>query len=346
MPDLYSPAALVRVVSAEDIQKQLKTLFTDLFFTRAVTFETRDIILDTIDDPNIPIAAFCSPMVGSKVARDEGYESKSIRPGYMKPKSSIDPNKLAVRPAGVTPEQYSTLDTRNIKIKQAILKQSIAIRARIEWLAVQAVTTGKNIIEGEGIERYELDWNIKTQNMIIQAGGAAWSGKDKATFDPNDDIETYSELSEGVTNIIIMGGNVWKKYRSFKAIKDVLDTRRGSNAQLETALKDLGDSVSFKGYMGDVAIVVYSGRYTDEDGTEKYFLDPDLMVLGNTALQGIVAYGGIQDPELIRMGITKAELAPKNYIVPGDPAIEYVQTHSAPQPIPARINRFVTVRVA
>lgn len=68
--------------------------------------------------------------------------------------------------------------------------------------------------------------------MITQAGGAAWSGKDKATFDPNDDIETYSELSEGVTNIIIMGGNVWKKYRSFKAIKDVLDTRRGSNAQL------------------------------------------------------------------------------------------------------------------
>ncbi|MGI5639337.1 major capsid protein, partial [Escherichia coli] len=143
----------------------------------------------------------------------------------------------------------------------------------------------------------------------------------------------------------IMGGNVWKKYRSFRAIKEALDTRRGSNSELETALKDLGDSVSFKGYMGDVAIVVYSGRYTDEDGTEKHFLDPDLMVLGNTALQGIVAYGGIQDPELIRMGLTKAELAPKNYIVPGDPAIEYVQTHSAPQPIPARINRFVTVRI-
>ncbi|EFW55511.1 Phage major capsid protein [Shigella boydii ATCC 9905] len=37
-------------------------------------------------------------MVGSKVSRDEGYESKTIRPGYMKPKSSIDPNKLAVQP--------------------------------------------------------------------------------------------------------------------------------------------------------------------------------------------------------------------------------------------------------
>ena len=28
------------------------------------------------------------------------------------------------------------------------------------------------------------------------------------------------------------------------------------------------------------------------------------------------------------MGLTKAELAPKNYIVHSDPAIEYVQTHS------------------
>lgn len=145
-------------------------------------FESRDIILDTIDDPNIPIAAFCSPMVGSKVSRDEGYESKTIRLGYMKPKSSIDPNKLAVRPAGVSPEQYNAFGARNIKVKQAIVNQAKAIRARIEWLAVQAITTGKNIIEGDGIERYELDWNIKPQNIITQSGGTEWSGKDKETL--------------------------------------------------------------------------------------------------------------------------------------------------------------------
>ncbi|EFJ9173621.1 TPA: major capsid protein [Escherichia coli] len=345
MSDLYSPAELIQTVNAEDIQWQINSLFINLFFKRVVTFETRDIALDIIDDPDIPMAAFCSPMVGSKVSRDEGYESKVIRPGYMKPKSSIDPNKIAVRQPGVSPEQFNAYSSRNFKIKRAMVRQAQAIRARIEWLAVQAITTGKNIIEGDGIERYELDWNIKPQNIITQSGGTEWSGRDLSTFDPNDDIEEYAEISEGTTNIIVMGRNVWKKYRAFKAVKDCLDTRRGSNSVLETALKNLGDSVSFKGYVGDVAIVVYSGRYTDEDGTEKYFLDPDLMVLGNTSLQGIVAYGGIQDPELIRMGLTKAELAPKNYIVPGDPAIEYVQTHSAPQPIPARINRFVTVRI-
>ncbi|MCW4989873.1 major capsid protein [Enterobacter mori] len=204
MLGLYTPAALVRVVSAEDIQKQLKTLCTDLFFTRAVTFEKRDIILDTIDDPNIPIAAVCSPMVGSKLARDEGYESKPIRPGYMRPKSSIDPNKQAVRPAGVTPEQYSSLDARNLKVKQAILKQSISIRSRIEWLAVQAVTTGENIIEGEGIERYELDWKIKSQNMSTQAGGAAWSGTELIPSLDNDYIHECQDKQKKRFDIDIL----------------------------------------------------------------------------------------------------------------------------------------------
>ena len=67
MVDLYSPTQLVQVVNAVDVQKQLNALFTSLFFTRSVMFESRDIILDTIDDPNIPIAAFCSRMVGSIV---------------------------------------------------------------------------------------------------------------------------------------------------------------------------------------------------------------------------------------------------------------------------------------
>lgn len=60
MSDLYSPAMLIQVVNAEDIQWQINSLFINLFFKRVVTFETRDIALDIIDDPDIPMAAFCS----------------------------------------------------------------------------------------------------------------------------------------------------------------------------------------------------------------------------------------------------------------------------------------------
>lgn len=82
---------LVKSVNREDIQKKLDSLFMNLFFPRPVTCETRDILLDNIDAPDIPVAAFCSPMVGNRVARDEGYVSKTITPGYMKPKAVLMP---------------------------------------------------------------------------------------------------------------------------------------------------------------------------------------------------------------------------------------------------------------
>jgi hypothetical protein len=57
----------------------------------------------------------------------------------------------------------------------------------------------------------------------------------------------------------------WALFRSFDAVKEKLDTRRGSNSELETALKDLGKAVSYKGMYGDVAIVVYAGQLVEND---------------------------------------------------------------------------------
>lgn len=68
-----------------------------------------------------------------------------------------------------------------------------------------------------------------------------------------------------------MDGTVWRLLNGFKLFREKLDTRRGSNSQLETAVKDLGSVVSFKGYYGDLAIVVAKTSYVAEDGTEKRY---------------------------------------------------------------------------
>lgn len=65
-----------------------------------------------------------------------------------------------------------------------------------------------------------------------------------------------------------MDGTVWRLLNGFKLFREKLDTRRGSNSQLETAVKDLGAVVSFKGYYGDLAIVVAKTSYIAEDGIE------------------------------------------------------------------------------
>lgn len=136
-------------------------LFTTLFFPNVATFNTQNIMLDTLDIEEVTMSAFCSPMVGSQVQRDKGYETSTIKPGYMKPKHEIDPTKTIMRMAGEDPAQLNDPTYRRMRLITGNMRRQVnAIKARVEWLAVNAVTTGKNIIEGEGIERYEIDWKI------------------------------------------------------------------------------------------------------------------------------------------------------------------------------------------
>ncbi|STJ55865.1 prophage major capsid protein [Escherichia coli] len=113
---------------------------------------------------------------------------------------------------------------------------------------------------------------------------------------------------------MIMGVDVWRMLRSFKKFRELYDLSRGSESAAELACKNLGEVVSFKGYLGDLALIVYSGKYTDSDGTEKYFLEPDLLVLGNTNNKGLVAYGAIMEQEAVRTGATQNMFYPKNWM--------------------------------
>ncbi|MDM8921449.1 major capsid protein, partial [Escherichia coli] len=159
------------------------------------------------DIEEVTMSAFCSPMVGSQVQRDKGYETSTIKPGYMKPKHEIDPTKTIMRMAGEDPAQLNDPTYRRMRLITGNMRRQInAIKARVEWLAVNAVTTGKNIIEGEGIERYEIDWKIPENCIIQQASGKKWSQQDKDMHDPIYDIELYADQAGCPANVMIMGG--------------------------------------------------------------------------------------------------------------------------------------------
>lgn len=63
-------------------------LFLSLFFRRTVTFPTQEVMLDKITGKT-PIAAYVSPVVGGKVLRNRGGETRVLRPGYVKPKRRL-----------------------------------------------------------------------------------------------------------------------------------------------------------------------------------------------------------------------------------------------------------------
>ena len=186
-------------------------------------------------------------------------------------------------------------------ILQNMKDEELAIAQVEEMQAVSAVLSGKYTMTGEAFEPVEVDMQRSARNNIVQAGAAAWSARDKETYDPTDDIETYAVNASGVVNIIVFDPKGWSLFRSFKAVKDKLDTRRGSNSELETALKDLGQAVSYKGMYGDVAIVVYAGQYV-EGGVQKNYLPDNTMVLGNTQARGLRTYGCIHShPDVVQL---------------------------------------------
>ena len=70
------------------------------------------------------------------------------------------------------------------------------------------------------------------------------------------------------------------------------------------------------------------------------------MVLGNTQSRGFRTYGAIIDADAAREGLTEGTRFPKNWMQPGDPAIEQTMTQSAPAMVSADADAFVVVQLA
>ncbi len=295
---------------------KFRALFLELFFRRTINFHTEEVMLDKITGKT-PVAAYVSPVVEGKVLRHRGGETRVLRPAY-----------------------------RRLRIITDNLKQEEHAIVQVEEMqAVNAVLYGKYTMEGEQFEKIEVDFGRSTKNNITQAGGSEWSNQNRDTFDPTHDIDMYCDQASGLVNIAIMDGKAWRLLNGFKLFREKLDTRRGSNSQLETAVKDLGAVVSFKGYYGDLAIVVAKTSYVAEDGTEKRYLPDGTLVLGNTAADGIRCYGAIQDAQALSEGVVSSSRYPKHWMTVGDPAREFTMTQSAPLMVLPDPDEFVVVQV-
>lgn len=324
---------------------KFRALFLELFFRRSVNFHTKEVMLDKITGKT-PIAAYVSPVVQGEVLRHRGGETRVLRPGYVKPKHEFDYQQAVERLPGEDPAQLNDPAYRRLRIITDNLKQEERAIVQVEEMqAVNAVLYGKYTMEGEQFETIEVDFGRSAANNIIQAGGAEWSAQDPETFDPTHDLDSYSEQASGVINIALMDGRVWRLLNGFKLFREKLDSRRGSTSELETACKDLGGVVSFKGYYGDLAVVVVKTAYVDENGDEQRYLPEGTLILGNTSTEGIRCYGAIQDAQALSEGVVASARYPKHWMTVGDPSCEFTMTQSAPLMVLPDPDEFVVVQV-
>jgi hypothetical protein len=96
--EIFDTLTLMEVLR---VQRPPTTYWLDSFFPRTVTFQTEEILFDTVIDTR-RLAPFVAPNVQGRVMREQGYSTKTFRPAYAKPKHVVTPQRAIPRRAGET----------------------------------------------------------------------------------------------------------------------------------------------------------------------------------------------------------------------------------------------------
>lgn len=335
MPNVYDTDTLVGVVEGLD---PFTPFLLHMFYPSMVTFETSKIDFDAVSE-DTTLAPFVSPMVAGKANKAAGGELRSFKPAYVKPKDVVDPERvLKRRPGEAIGGKLSPAQRRDAIVVDILDGHRKKISRREEWMAAQELLTGKVVVSGEDYPAAEVDFKRAAGNTVVLAGQAVWS--DTVNADPLGDIESWNDIAEAPITDLVMDSKAFKLFIKFDAVKELMESRRGSESNIELAPGN-EKWVQYKGMVGSYRVWVYKGYYTDDADSKQNFLPDNTVIAGSSAVDGVRAYGAILDG---RAGYQAMDVFPKNW-VQEDPAVEYVMTQSAPLPIPARPNASLAITV-
>ena len=338
--DLYSTAELRKVIvdSRPPVQ-----YFLDRLYKEQINFTTEEIMFDELRLGR-RMAPFVAPNLQGRVLKRSGFYTKTFRPAYVKPKDAVTPGRMLRRLAGEGLTGDMTPGQRwQATVAAYQLDQRNQIYRRFEWMGAQAALYGQVTVSGEDYPSVTIDFGRAANHTVILSGTALWSDYDNSN--PDDDLEDWAarirEAEGFVVTRVTMGSTAWKAFRKHPAIKELLETRRGSKSEAETG-PGLGESVEYKGQIGAFNIYVYSDVYEDETGTMQPMMDPrDVLLEAEGGFDGVRAFGAIMDADA---GLQALDIFPKMWKNP-DPSVIYLLSQSAPLMIPSRPNCTLRARV-
>lgn len=355
--ELYDTMTLIGVQN----RQQIDPLFFLQFFPEEITFTTEKVAFDEISEDRYILAPFVAPHVEGRVMERGGFDTRSFKPAYVKPKHDIDINQQFKRRAGETPmlgsltpqQRYDATIAENFRVEREMIER------RINWMCAQALVNGSVVVEGEDYPRVTIDFNRNAGLTEVLSGTARW-GESAATplADLNTKMKLARRLSGGRITDIIMGEGAYERFYANADVKELLNTNfriGGSSADAsilgqadtdkEAELKAVlrgGESAS------SVRIWTYAGYFHQRDPetgviTEGNYIDPDAVVGVGNRLSGVQCFGAIKDPNagLRAMRIFPRIVDKKN----DDPAKEYTLSQSAPLPVPLEPNNSFKLQV-
>ncbi len=347
MPNLFETSTLGTLVKR---MPRTTTFIRDTFFRRVETFPTDRIDVDFVKG-NRRLAPFVHPKVGGKTVPNAGYQTASYKPPLMAPNTITTAESLLNRLAGENPYSGRTAAERATeKLGRDFEELEDMITRREEWMAAQAIFTGKIPIVGEGLEE-EIDFSFTNTEKITDAK-KKWTAE---TADPIADIKEWrSKVQEkGHVNcdVAIMSQDTAHAFLKNKIVKELLDTKAYDLATI--APKELPNGATYLGTLHELGLDIYEYNefYLDDwtdpsNPTQKPLVPEKTVALLSTASQFGRYYGAVTiiNDDTKAFETVEGEMVPETW-VERNPARRFVQLNSRYLPVPTEVDSWLVATV-
>ncbi len=357
--DLYSTYTLNGVVvpALRTMPKLFLTLFPSV-----VQSDKEEVLVDYEKTTRPRITPFVHPMAKGKVIEGVGYNTRSLKPAYLKDIRSHYPHKALKRRAGeplggtLTVEQRMLANLINDQQDQMNMFQN-----RLEVMAAEAVIHGRATISGEGfgtgVDAVLVDFGRSASTKVALSGTSKWSDAnitiDQIFAQLEDWVEAYRDMHGLVPDFFVMDPKAWQLLRAkltADAGKKYLDTTMKGYERISVDLtpSTAGQmGLQAKGSFGDIPIFTFQSEYQDPDTAVMKKIMPDYTVLliNRSHLEGVRHFGAIQSiDENDNMVLNAMEYFSSSW-TERNPAQRLIQLESAPLIVPYRPNAVWTYTV-
>ena len=333
------------------VQKTL-TSFWLQYFPSVVNFTTDEILFDRIFTDDRKLAPFVVPNVQGRVSGQEGYDTRSFRPAYIKDKNVFDPTMPFVRMAGealgtgsLTPEQR-----RNAILAEMLRQQKQRMQNRWEWLAAKAIIDGKVVIKGEDYPETLVDFRRHASLTSTLAGAAKW---DQTTATPLADLKALrvaaNNRSGARISRVVFGAEAWDMLGARVNLRDQMNMQVDGYGTKVTMITDGYEGYEYVGTIagldgsGRLECWVNTAKFIDPmDGSEQFIQDQKTVVGVSQSVQGIQCFGAIKDKGAQYRALS---VFPKMW-EEEDPSVEFLMSQSAPLMVPKQANATFSLKVA
>lgn len=330
--DLFSTDVLTGTINQ---LRPVTSHLLDMYFPIVQTETSEEIHFDLVKGDR-RMAPFVSPVVGGKVMADRGFETKTFKPAYVKPKFAWNPNRPFKRmPGEPLTGQLTPMQRTQRMLAEDLLTQQAMVRRRLEWMAAQVLRTGSVTVTGDQYPTTVVSFGRSAGLTKALTLTARWGEEGVDVLQNMKDWAQEVLAASGYyPDVVTMDLKSWNLFLQNETVQKRLALLATASVLPVSYDAPKVEGAKFMGTVDGFSIYVYTGTFEDDDGDVKPYVPDYTVIMSGAGMQGAQAFGAIQDEEA---GLQALPFFTKSW-VEKDPGQRMILTQSAPLVVPQNVD--------